>query len=196
MINSSRVSSLRAAGWSGLPSTPGVYWWYFPRTYLALDHFRVTQKCNASLLSLRNMPDGMVCLYHGMANNLTQRIAWHAAQKLTTSSLRSRFLSTLRFTLLALNDFDYFRGTEQINGYFDELVVGWLPCQTREEAEEVEQAELLGNHHYPRNIKGNRKPELAGYIRYLKDVRKSYRNRYVKMMTESPADVSRECGAD
>ncbi len=63
--------------------------------------------CDVAQLRLRVAPDGKVCLYHGMANNLAERVEWHAAQKLTLKCLQSGFLSTFRFTLLALNDFDY-----------------------------------------------------------------------------------------
>jgi hypothetical protein len=106
------------------------------------------------------------------------------------------FFPRYGFTLLALNEFDYLLGAKQINGYFDELVDGWQSCKTREEAEALEQAELLGDHHYPLNIQENRKPELLQYVRFLKDVRKTYRNRYLGMMAASPAGISRECDSD
>ena len=70
--------ALRAKGWSGVPSSPGVYWWYFPRT--ELDRLRVAELCDVPRLQLRLALDGKVCLYHGMANNLAERLEWHAAQ--------------------------------------------------------------------------------------------------------------------
>jgi len=173
-----RLADLRAAGWSGIPSSPGVYWWYFPRT--ALDDLRISQFCDTSRLRLRTLPDGEVCLYHGMANNLSQRVEWHAAQKLTLGSLNSGFLSTFRFTLLALNDFDYWQGEERIDDYFDGLSVAWQATSARQEAEELERTELGGEYHFPLNIQGNRGPELEGYLRHLKSARKAYKQRFLQ----------------
>ena len=172
------LSGLRGTGWSGVPSSPGVYWWYFPRT--ALDHLRIAELCDVAKLRLRRAPDGKVCLYHGMANNLAERVEWHAAQKLTLNNLQSGFLSTFRFTLLALNDFDYLQGAEQIDGFFDGLSVSWLAVTTREEAEETERTELQGEYHYPLNIQGNRRPELVAFVRHLKSTRSVYKRRFVQ----------------
>ena len=122
-------------------------------------------------LRLRVAPDGKVCLYHGMANNLAERNKWHAAQKLSPKCLRSDFLSTFRFTLLALNDFEYLGGSTQIDGYFDSISVSWQAANTRDEAESLERSELQGTYHYPLNIQGNRRPELVGWVRHLKATR-------------------------
>lgn len=178
MPKSQLLSTLRAAAWSGIPSSPGVYWWYFPPT--ALDDLCIAEMADVSTLRLRHAPDGKVCLYHGMANNLAERVAWHAGQKLTLNALRSGFLSTFRFTLLALNDFDYLQGAKQIDGLFDGLSVSWRTATTREEAEEMERVELQGDHHYPLNIKGNGHPELAEFIRHLKLTRSAYKRRFVQ----------------
>jgi hypothetical protein len=172
------LSVLRSSGWSGVPSSPGVYWWYFPLT--ALERLRITELCNVVQLQLRRTSDGKVCLYHGMANNLAERMEWHAAQKLTLKCLRSGFLSTFRFTLLALNEFDYLKGTRQIDRLFDGLSVSWQATDTRKEAEALERAELQGTYHYPLNIQGNRRAELLKYVRYLKSTRSSYKRRYME----------------
>lgn len=146
------LSVLRAKGWSGVPSSPGVYWWYFLRT--ELDRLRVAELCDVPRLQLRFATDGKVCLYHGMANNLAERVEWHAAQKLTLKCLESGFLSTFRFSLLALNDFDYLGGSPQIDDFFDSLSISWLAARTRDEAEALERLELQGTYHYPLNIPG------------------------------------------
>lgn len=177
------LSALRVTAWSDLPSSPGVYWWYFPRT--ALDHLRIAELSDVSKLRFRCAPDGKVCLYHGMANNLAERVEWHAAQKLTLSALRSGFLSTFRFTLLALNDFDYLQGAKQIDGFFDGLSVAWRAATTRHEAEEMERAELQGDYHYPLNIQGNRCPELGAFLLHLKSTRSAYKRRFVQATTQS-----------
>jgi len=177
------VSALRRTGWSGVPSSPGVYWWYFPRN--ALDSLHIAKLADVTKLRLRFAPDGKVCLYHGMANNLAERVQWHAAQKLTLTSLQSGFLSTFRFTLLALNDFDYLQGAEQqINKFFDSLSVSWRTTATREEAEAMELAELQGEYRYPLNIQGNHWPELVEFVRYLKSRRHAYKQRFVQAVTQ------------
>ena len=167
------LSALRSRGWLTIPTTPGVYWWYFPASNI--DHLRIRELCDESRLRLRFAPDGKVCLYHGLANNLAQRIAWHAAQKLTQSSLNSGFLSTFRLTLLALCAFDYRCGEKQIDSYFDTLDVALLPTRSRTEAEAIECAELQGQYHYPLNIQGNTWPELASFLRHLKSARRMYK---------------------
>ena len=177
------LSALRAKRWSGIPHSPGVYWWYFPRT--ELDRLRVADFCDLPRLNLRLAPDGKVCLYHGMANNLAERVEWHAAQKLTLKCLQSGFLSTFRFTLLALNDFDYLAGPSLIDDFFDSLSIAWEPAVSRDDAEALERSELQGMYHYPLNIQGNRRPELVAFVRYLKSTRSAYKRRFVKSSAQA-----------
>jgi hypothetical protein len=169
------VQYIRASRWSAVPTAPGVYWWYFPEG--CLDLFCIRELCDFTSLKLRRSTTGKVCLYHGMATSLRERIRWHSAQKLAMSALRSGFLSTFRLTLLALNDFDYDAGEGEINSFMDELEVEWRTHETVAEAEAAEAAELSGVFHYPLNIQSNRKPELARFTRYLQDTRRSYRAR-------------------
>ena len=178
MTNPKPLSVLRGDGWSTIPSSPGVYWWYFPLS--SLSHLRVLPHCDYSQLKLRYSSDGQVCLYHGLAKNLAQRVAWHAAQQLTPSTLKSGYISTLRLTLLALNDFNYANGSKAINEYFDGLSIAWQTTQTREKAEEIEHSELCGPYHYPLNIRGNGRPNLASFVAYLKSARKTYRLQHLK----------------
>lgn len=178
MTDPQPLSVLREKGWSGVPSSPGVYWWYFPRA--ELDRFRIAELCDVAQLRLRITLDGKVCLYHGMANNISERVRWHAAQKLTLKCLQSGFLSTFRFTVLALNDFDYLGGSDQIDDFFDSLSVNWHAASSRDEAEALERTELQGMYHYPLNIQGNKRAELVEFIRHLKATRGAYKRRYVK----------------
>lgn len=173
------LSDLRAKAWSGIPTSPGVYWWYFPRT--DLDRLRVAEFCDVPQLRLRLAPDKKVCLYHGMANNLAERVEWHAAQKLTLKCLQSGFLSTFRFSLLALNDFDYLGGWSQIDDFFDRLSISWQATKSRDEAAMLEHNELQGTFHYPLNIRGNKRAELAAFVRYLKSTRSGYRRRFANL---------------
>jgi hypothetical protein len=128
---------------------------------------------------LRTAPDGAVCLYQGMANNLAERVKWHAAQKLTLNNLRSGYLSTFRLTLLALNGFDYAMGAERVDRFFDELSISWQTTETRDEASIVERAGFEGPHHYPLNIAGNKSAELRSYTRHLKAIRSGYRRLFL-----------------
>jgi hypothetical protein len=171
------LSFLRKNKWAGVPSSPGVYWWYFPLE--ELKRLRIAEFCDAAQLRFRQAPQSKLCLYHGMANNLAQRVEWHAAQKLTPSCLKSGFLSTFRFTLLAMIDFDYLSGTEQIDRYFDTLSISWQSANSRAEAAALERAELRSGYHYPLNIQGSHQVELARYVRHLKSTRKTYKERYI-----------------
>jgi hypothetical protein len=175
-----RVSDLRATRWSSLPAGPGVYWWYFPES--ALERFQIADWCNLASLRLRRSEEGRVCLYHGMATSLCQRIEWHAAQPLGFSALRSGFLSTFRFTLLALNDFEYVAGSSEIDHFMNDLDVLWQALPSVDVAKDLERKELgAGTFHYPLNIQDNRHPELAGFVRHLKDIRKAYKQRYLEI---------------
>jgi GIY-YIG catalytic domain-containing protein len=168
---------LRRARWATVPTSPGVYWWFFPEE--CLQRFRIPDFCPLGNLRLRRSQAGNVCLYHGMATNLADRVKWHAAQKLAVSALRSGFLSTLRLTLLALNDFDYLAGENEIDAFMDVLEIEWAPFAAVADAAAAEAQELLVGPNYPLNIQGNRRPELANYTRYLKSVRKAYRAKYL-----------------
>jgi hypothetical protein len=164
-----------------VPTASGVYWWYFPQD--CLGKFRISEFCRRDSLTLRHSEVGKVCLYHGMATSLAERVEWHAEQKLRMSALRSGFLSTFRFTLLALNDVDYMVGDRVIDAFFDTLDIEWVPYPTVADALAAEAHELLVGPHYPLNIQNNRKPELAHYTRYLKSVRKAYKAKYLAQET-------------
>lgn len=173
--NFAQISDLRRAKWIGIPKSPGVYRWYFPPS--ELRSLKVSEFTNESGLRLRQAPNNFICLYHGMANNLRERVQWHAEQKLTRSVLSSGFLSTFRFTLLALNDFDFFSGDNEINLYFDDLLLEWTEATSREEALQLERIEFTSGYHFPLNIQGNRSTELAAFLKHLKGTRKSFKNR-------------------
>lgn len=178
MTEPQSLSILREKNWSDVPSLPGVYWWYFPQT--ELKRLRIADFCDLAQLRLRLSPDNeKVCLYHGMANILAERIKWHAAQRLTINCLQSCFLSTFRLTLLALNDFNYLIGSDHIDNFFDNLSISWQATNSRKEAEALEHVELQSGHHYPLNIRGNTRPELTAFVRYLKETRSAYRRQYV-----------------
>ncbi len=182
-----RVSDLRATRWSTLPAVPGVYWWYFPEA--AVEQFQVAQWCNLAAIRLRRSDEGRVCLYHGMAKSLSQRIEWHAAQPLSLGALRSGFLSTFRLTLLAINDFNYLLGSLEIDRFMDGLDVVWQAHPSADAAAEHERKELAaGTFHYPLNIQANRHPELAAFVGHLKATRKAYKRRYLQSTAavESP----------
>ena len=161
-----------------MPNEPGVYWWYFPADCLA--RFRITEICGEGTLNLMRSPEGKVCLYHGMTTSLAHRIEWHAAQKLTQGALSSGFLSTFRFTLLALNEFDYAAGNFEIDLFMDGLDVVWQSATSVAEARTLEREELGGATHYPLNIQNNHHSDLAVFTQHLKRVRRDYKRRYIK----------------
>jgi GIY-YIG catalytic domain len=97
----------------------------------------------------------------------------------TIAALQSLPVRARRFTLLALNEFNYLEGTQHIDGFFDDLSVSWQAASMRGEAEAFERAELRGAYHYPLNIQGNRRAELLKYVRHLKSARSAYKQRYV-----------------
>ncbi len=172
-----KLKDLRANDWATVPIESGVYWWYFPPD--CLEKFRISEFCPGDSLKLHRTDDGKVCLYHGMAKSLSERIKWHAAQKLSLGALSSGFLSTFRFTLLALNDFDYLSGSGEIDAFMDGLDIRWQTTPTEAAADAAETTELLHGPHFPLNIQNNRRPELASYIHHLKSVRKNYKGRYL-----------------
>lgn len=119
-----------------------------------------------------------------MGKSLCQRIQWHAAQPLSISALRSGFLSTFRFTLLALNDFDYTAGDSEIDGFMDGLDVLWHSLPTVAAAKEQELKEFTtGPFHYPLNIQNNRHTELARFVCHLKELRRTYKRRFLGRTT-------------
>lgn len=180
------ISTLRAHRWSDLPSGAGVYWWYFSET--ELDRLRISEFCQVDRLKLRRSPDGKLCLYHGMAKQLAQRVRWHAERPLSLDDLRSGILSTFRFTLLSLNDFDYLAGSDEIDRFMDDLSLSWIQANSREEAEAIESAELAGEFQFPLNISQNKCVDLKSYLRFLSSIRKAYKQRY--LATENQPDRS------
>ncbi|WP_442481455.1 GIY-YIG nuclease family protein [Aeoliella sp. SH292] len=170
-----RLGKLRRNCWADIPVEAGIYWWYFPKR--CITQFQMTDYCDTKNLHLRTSASGKVCLYVGIATSLRQRVAWHAAQPLRQSALRSGFLSTFRNTLLALNSIDYATGEDRINKFVDTLEIEWIETVDLDTAKQLEVSELIGDWHYPLNIQGNKQPLLQSYLRFLKQHRKSYRAR-------------------
>ena len=166
------IEHLRESNWTRIPDGPGVYWWYFPKPHL--ESLEITQHCIPEGLRLRRA-NGKLCLYVGIAASLRQRIEWHAAQHLSQSALRSRRLSTFRFSLLALARLDYNSGAAEINGLMDELDVSWISTRGKPEARSIESSELHGGFHFPLNIQGNHRLETVDFLRHLRIRRRAYR---------------------
>jgi hypothetical protein len=115
-----------------------------------------------------------------MATCLRQRLIWHAEQKLAPSALQSGYLSTFRFSLLALNAVDFATGGMEIDRLMNELAISWQVTPTAGHAKTVEHTELGGRFHYPLNLQGNSRAELTGFRQHLKSLRKSYKLRHLK----------------
>ncbi len=171
------IRELRGGNWAAVPTTPGVYWWYFDKQ--ALKQFGDSLACDVRGLNLLANPAGEICLYHGIAKNLRQRIAWHSAQSLHISALKSGFLSTFRLTLLALNTIPFVHGEDLINAYMDTLRVDWVETRTKKEAMAIESAGLAGPYHFPLNIQSNNHSALAAFKQGLKAHRAAYRHKFL-----------------
>jgi hypothetical protein len=169
--NPTSISSLRRNGWK-IPTKPGVYWWFF-----SPGHTKRLGVPPESLKQCRAF-ESKVCLYHGMAKNLRERIRWHADQDLTVGALRSGWLSTLRFTLLALNDTHFASGPTLINGFMDALWVCWREARDLEEAHSMEDAQFRA-HYFPLNLKGNARRVLVDYRRFVRQRRRDYKRRHL-----------------
>lgn len=176
-----RIDHLRARNWADIPTSAGAYRWYFPLDYLEI--LGVAAYCDLDRLNLHLTGDEMVGLYFGIASNLSQRVKWHSAQPLKLSALSSGFLSTYRFSLLALTEVDYSTGGDQINQFMDKLQVSWVQTSSKDEAKRIEDAELASKYHYPINIQGNHKPEVTQFVQYLKRTRRNYKRRYLEERT-------------
>ena len=126
-----------------------------------------------------------MCLYCGITKNLRGRVRWHAEQKLTRSALRSGYLSTLRLTLLALNEFDYHPDRGEIDRFLDKLSLSWEEAPLSR-AEKIEQSELGGKCPFPLNIRANKFAELKEYIGRLKSIRRKYREHHLSLLSRAP----------
>lgn len=177
------MKDLRTSKWKGLQEKPGIYWWYFPKRDAESLLSPLLSKSQIAALNLRQSNEGKLCLYCGMAGDLRGRARWHAAQGLTRSALDSRFLSTLRLTLLALTNLDYRKAEPQINDFIDRVTLEWTPFGTRVEAQHRESREFKSKFHYPLNIQSNVREELKDCVRTLKSIRREYRKRFLKSAT-------------
>ena len=178
------VKDLRVDKWKGLPSDPGVYWWYFPKQDAKRLLKSLLSKSQIQALNLRPSKDGKVCLYCGMAGSLRVRGRWHAAQKLTRSALKSRFLSTLRFTLLALTKMDYYKAEQRINRLIDGVTLEWISAKSRKDAQHQEAREFKSKFHYPLNIRSNSCAELADCVGKLQGIRRGIESGIFKRQVE------------
>lgn len=179
------VRELRMNSWKSVPTQCGVYWWYFPETFV--EEFGVFDHCTCARDEFESLPSGELLLYVGVAKSLRQRTAWHAEQRLTQSSLRSGFLSTFRLSLLALCDFPYATAESYINEVFDELRVRWRSCENRTEADEIERQVIGSNTPLPINLRDNHDPRTESFRTRLSQLRKTYKSEHRTEAADSTA---------
>lgn len=171
------IGVLRAEGWAGVPTGPGLYRWFFPQSV----RNQISTPCGGfGSVQLLQCPHTYGCLYIGVASNLRERVKWHAEQALRQSALRSGALSTFRFTLLALTGFPYdAAGERSLNVLMDQLHMQWWEMD-KPQAEGIESAELCGcRDHYPLNIDKNHCAAVRAFVGYLSARRSGYKRRYV-----------------
>ena len=175
------ISDLRSNRWRDVPTTPGVYWWYFPGD--AVDRLQMRNYCQLDRLLLRSHGNSF-CLYHGMASILRERISGregHATQRLTLACLNNRTLSSFRLTLLALTRVEYSdAGAEKLNQFMDACSIVWTPASSPDEAHAMETSELKNSdYHYPLNDAHHKRPVLKTCRASLRAPRAAYRRQYL-----------------
>ena len=172
-----KVATLRKQAWNDVPTSPGVYLWYFPPKQTT--EFLQKLDLEAGDLNLQSK-GGKFPIYCGIAKNLRQRLAWHTSQRLSASALKSGYLSTLRLTLLALIDKPYFASETEIelNELLNNCLFEWRSTASKFIAETKEK-ELLTSGVFPLNIQKNAQPRLASSKRKLMKLRKSYKAKYL-----------------
>ena len=179
-----QLSELRDSNWNTIPETPGFYTWYFePKIAKGLLK---TLNLKAESLDLKTADNGYLALYCGIAKDLKQRVDWHASQSLNFSALKSGFLSTLRFTLLALTNspYNHPRTESKLNRLLDSCLFQWQATKSKKDAEAVEQTTLQRGC-YPLNLQNNRRPELSESKRMLSRLRTEYKAEFLQ--EEPPA---------
>jgi len=185
MTNTYAVSNLRQTNWSTVPKGSGYYRWYFPEPSLRpLGLETLPQQAELKLHLIEH--NGMLYygFYFGIAKSLRERVTWHSAQPLKRSALKSGFLSTFRFSLLALLDLEYSEsGQRALDDFMNHLFIEWTETSTKAEAEAVERAELRGELTYPINLQGNKTPGARAYVRDLKQKRKQYKAHWLQQVT-------------
>lgn len=120
----SNVASLRG-DIRNISDKPGVYQWWASKS----DLLTILQALGMQFSDVQNdleEQDGYYCVYVGIAwrESLRSRLNWHINQKNTISSVKSKFLSTLRQSITAVLGVSM-TDTDAANDFMDRLKVSY-----------------------------------------------------------------------
>ncbi len=139
-----------------IPHGPGIYCWWFQEEG-AQTLLNALPEVDLSKIACRTV-DGKrwLALYFGVSKDLRGRLRWHLTQHHTLSSVKSGFISTLRFSLSALLGIPATEAEEKVNHFMDEYcMINYKSVESIEEAGVIEKKEL-STKYYPLNIANNR----------------------------------------
>jgi len=170
-----------------IPSNkPGWYRWWAPEKALELllnSHYINNKHLSVIRPYLTKQTwskTDYYFIYTGIAvkDSIQNRLNWHINQHHTKSSVESGFLSTFRKTISSLvagNQYD----EDATNVLIDMLLVEYCsldyPIKSDKAKEDIEKIEdhEMANNYLPLNIRGNKKPELRGFLNELKEARRT-----------------------
>ena len=142
---------------------PGVYQWWASKS----DLLFILQALGMQFPNVQNdleEQDGYYCIYVGIAwrESLRSRLNWHINQKNTISSVKSKFLSTLRQSIAAVLGVPM-TDTDAVNDFMDRLQVSYGEMDFAIRSQDAKQAahgwernKFNSGKLYILNIQGNR----------------------------------------
>ena len=170
----SNVASLRG-DIRNISDKPGVYQWWASKS----DLLTILQALEMQFPDVQNdleEKDGFYCIYVGIAwrEALRSRLNWHINQKNTVSSVKSRFLSTLRQSIAAVLGVPM-TNTEAVNDFMDRLKVSYDAMdltikspEAKQAAHGWERAQFNSGKLYILNIQENRNHSQSPYKKLKK----------------------------
>ena len=156
---------------------PGVYQWWASKDDLLV----ILQALDVQFSNVQSdleEQDGLYCVYAGIAwrESLRSRLNWHINQKNTVSSVKSKFLSTLRQSIAAILGVSM-TDTEAVNDFMDRLRVSYDTMdfaiksqEAKQTAHNWERNKFNSGKLYILNIQENRSHPRAPYKK-LKELR-------------------------
>ena len=177
-----KVTSLRR-DMQSVSDKPGVYQWWADKDDLLIILQALSMQFSNVQSDLEEQ-DGFYCIYAGMAwrESLRSRLNWHINQKNTISSVKSKFLSTLRQSIAAILGVPM-TDTETVNNFMDRLRVSYDAIDFAIKSQEAKQAahdwernKFNSGKFYILNIQENRSHPQAPYKK-LKELRADARQK-------------------
>lgn len=170
------VVSLRG-NMQNVSDKPGVYQWWASKDDLLVILQALDMRFSDVQSDLEEQ-DGLYCIYAGIGwrESLRSRLNWHINQKNTVSSVKSKFLSTLRQSIAAVLGVPM-TDTKEVNDFMDRLRVSYDTMDFAIKSQEAKQAahnwernKFNSGKLYILNIQENRSHSQAPYKK-LKELR-------------------------